>query len=105
LFSKALPSIGFTIFHAGDSKNLPEYTELTDTINVACLPLGPGCQTMSDTEVVDVIQVIQPDYFIPIHYIEDSYSQFNRIYKRMVESEGCTACMLEEFTSYTFETG
>ncbi len=96
---------GFTIFHAGDSKNIPEYTELTDTINVACLPLGPGCQTMSDTEVVDVIQVIQPDYFIPIHYIEDSYSQFNRIYKRMVESEGCTACMLEEFTSYTFETG
>jgi L-ascorbate metabolism protein UlaG (beta-lactamase superfamily) len=96
---------GFTIFHAGDSKLLPEYDELTGTINVACLPLGPGCQTMCDTEIVDVVRVIQPDYFIPIHYIEDSYNQFNRTYKRMVESEDCTACMLEEFTSYTFETG
>ncbi len=95
---------GFTIFHAGDSKNIPEYTELTESINVACLPLGPGCQTMCDTEVVDVVRVIQPDYFIPIHYTEDSYNQFNRIYKRSVESADCTVCMLEQYASQVFET-
>ena len=95
---------GFTIFHAGDSKLLPEYSALTHTINVACLPLGPGCQTMCDNEVVEVVRTIQPDYMIPIHYTADSFSNFNRIYKRSVESAGCTACMLEEFTSYSFET-
>jgi L-ascorbate metabolism protein UlaG (beta-lactamase superfamily) len=95
---------GFTIFHAGDSKNIPEYAELTDTINIACLPLGPGCQTMCDNEVVDVVEIIQPDYFIPIHYTEDSYSQFNRIYKRSAESADCTVYMLEQYTSQVFAT-
>lgn len=97
---------GFTIFHAGDSKNLAEYTDLTSTINVACLPLGPGCQTMCDTEVVDVIRVIQPDYFIPIHYTADSYRNFNAIYKRTLESTTeCEVCSLEEYTTHSFETG
>ena len=96
---------GFTIFHAGDSKNIPEYEDIADTIDVACLPLGPGCQTMCDTEVVDVVDVIHPTYLIPIHYTEDSYSNFNRIYVRQLEARDCTYCNLEEFTSYSFETG
>jgi L-ascorbate metabolism protein UlaG (beta-lactamase superfamily) len=96
---------GFTIFHAGDSKNLPEYTELTGTINVALLPLGPGCQTMCDDEVVNVIQIIKPDYYIPIHYTDESYQRFNSIYKRSIESTTeCTVCSLEYFTSHAFET-
>jgi L-ascorbate metabolism protein UlaG (beta-lactamase superfamily) len=95
---------GFTIFHSGDSKNIPEYTELTGTIKVALLPLGPGCQTMCDTELVNVVQLIKPDYLIPIHYTDDSYRQFNSIYKRMIESTtDCTVCSLEYFTSQTFE--
>jgi len=97
---------GFMIFHAGDSKNIPEYEELTGTINVALLPLGPGCQTMSGEEVVDVVQLILPDYMVPIHYTEDSYRQFNSMYKRSVEAlTDCTACCLENFASYSFETG
>ncbi|MGW8181688.1 MAG: MBL fold metallo-hydrolase, partial [bacterium] len=96
---------GFTIFHAGDSKNIPEYEDLANTIDVACLPLGPGCQTMCDTEVVDVVDVIHPSYLIPIHYTEDSYSNFDRIYKRQLDARDCTYCSLEEFTSYGFETG
>ncbi len=95
---------GFTLFHAGDSKNIPEYTELTDTINVAMLPLGPGCQTMYGDEVVEVIQLINPDYFIPIHYTETSYRQFNVIYKRTVESTTeCTVCSLENYSTYSFQ--
>jgi L-ascorbate metabolism protein UlaG (beta-lactamase superfamily) len=97
---------GFTIFHAGDSKNIPEYEELTDKISVALLPLGPGCQTMYGEEVVDVVQVIQPEYMIPIHYTDDSYRQFNSIYKRSVEAlTDCTVCSLEYFSSYSFEIG
>jgi L-ascorbate metabolism protein UlaG (beta-lactamase superfamily) len=96
---------GFTIFHAGDSKNLDEYTELTGTISVACLPLGPGCQTMCDSELVDVVSVIQPDYMIPIHYTQDSYRSFNSVYKRSIESNECTVCSLENFSTHTFTTG
>jgi L-ascorbate metabolism protein UlaG (beta-lactamase superfamily) len=94
----------FRIFHAGDSKNIPEYIQLTDTIDVACLPLGPGCQTMCNDEVVDVVKVIKPSYMIPIHYTAESYNTFDRIYKRQVEPD-CAVCSLPEFTSYTFETG
>ncbi len=97
---------GFTIFHAGDSKNIPEYEELVDEINVALLPLGPGCQTMYGEEVVDVVQLIQPDYLVPIHYTDDSYRQFNSVYKRSVEGlTDCTVCSLDNFASYSFETG
>ena len=97
---------GFTIFHSGDSKNLSEYEDLKGTINVACLPLGPGCQTMCDTEVVDVVRVLEPDYMIPIHYTEDSFRRFNSIYKRSVESlTDCEPCMLEEYTTQGFDTG
>ena len=58
---------GFTIFHAGDSKNIEEYNQLTGSIDVVLLPLGLGCQTKADMEIIDIIEVIQPEYFIPIH--------------------------------------
>lgn len=59
---------GFVIFHAGDSKNIDEYHELTGKVDLALLPLGPGCQTMADYEVVEVLNIIQPKYFTPIHF-------------------------------------
>ncbi|MCW4011511.1 MAG: MBL fold metallo-hydrolase [Candidatus Bathyarchaeota archaeon] len=96
---------GFTLFHAGDSKNLPEYEALKGTIDVACLPLGPGCQTMYGDEVVDVVEVLEPSYMIPIHYTEDSYRNFDVVYKRQVEPLGCTFVGLQEFSMYSFETG
>ena len=34
---------GFKIFHAGDSKNITEYETITGEVDVALLPLGPGC--------------------------------------------------------------
>ena len=96
---------GFTIFHAGDSKNLDEYEELTGTINVAMLPLGPGCQTMYETEVVNVVQVIEPDYFIPIHFTRGANDRFVRSYGRSIESTTeCEICNLDYFTMNTFQT-
>jgi L-ascorbate metabolism protein UlaG (beta-lactamase superfamily) len=96
---------GFTIFHAGDSKNIPEYEELTGTIDVALLPLGPGCQTMAGSEVVDAIRVIEPGHFVPIHFRGSDNDQFVRRYRTMIESRTeCEICNLDYYTSHTFET-
>jgi L-ascorbate metabolism protein UlaG (beta-lactamase superfamily) len=96
---------GFTIFHAGDSKNLPEYEELNGEIDVAMLPLGPGCQTMTDMEVVNVIQVIEPAYFIPLHFTEGNNDAFVSRYARSIESTTeCEVCNLDHFSMHAFET-
>lgn len=93
---------GFTIFHAGDSKCIPEYEQLTGKINVALLPLGPGCQTMYRSEVVDAIEVIEPDYFIPIHYTEDEFDTFCSLYDTQIENLGCTMLAMTYFSSHIF---
>lgn len=94
---------GFTIFHAGDSKNIPEYEELAGTIDVALLPLGPGCQTMADAEVVDAIRAIEPGYFVPIHFTGRDNDQFVSRYRTRIESgTGCEICNLDHYTSHTF---
>jgi len=95
---------GFTIFHAGDSKNILEYYELTGAIDLAFLPLGPGCQTMADYEVVTALERIQPSYFIPIHYGEGVLSTWMTAYGDNVEGQtDCTAIPLEYWTEYTLE--
>ena len=94
---------GFTIFHAGDSKNIPEYEDLAGTIDVACLPLGPGCQTMADSEIVDAIRVIEPSYFVPIHFMEGDNERFCSRYTSLIESADCEVCNLDHYTSNTFE--
>ena len=75
---------GFTIFHTGDSYNLLEYYQLRDKIDVAMLPLGPGCQTMADTDVINALSRIRPTYFIPIHYAEEADESFLDTYKDML---------------------
>jgi L-ascorbate metabolism protein UlaG (beta-lactamase superfamily) len=96
---------GFKIFHAGDSKNITEYELITDQMDVVLLPLGPGCQSMADLEVVDAIDKLQPDYFIPIHFESDlSCELFTGAFTD--EIEACSDCIimrLEYFSSYTFE--
>ncbi|NHJ46516.1 MAG: MBL fold metallo-hydrolase [Asgard group archaeon] len=91
---------GYTFFHAGDSKNIPEYSALTGTINVALLPLGPGCQTMCDMEVVDVLDVIQPDYLVPIHYGTGVPETFITNYGYLCD---CEILHLEYFSSHSFK--
>lgn len=95
---------GFTVFHAGDTKNLPEYDELTGTINVAMLPLGPGCQTMADDEVVAAIDEIDPDYFIPLHFTTGQNNQFCSRYGNTIEAlTDSEICNLDNFETHTFE--
>lgn len=80
---------GVTFFHAGDSKNISEYSELHGIIDVALLPLGPGCQTMFNQEVVDALAVIQPRYFVPIHYAEGANIEWITTY-----GSQCTMCQI-----------
>ena len=93
---------GFTLFHAGDSWNIEEYEQLTGQIDLALLPLGPGCQTMTGIDVVRVIETIEPRYFIPIHYAEDTKDLFIELYKADVEACGCTFINLDYYSSYGF---
>ena len=97
---------GFTIFHGGDTKNLPEYDDLTGTINVAMLPLGPGCQTMAEDEVVVALDVIDPDYFIPLHFTEGQNDQFCSRFRSSIEAvTGCEILNLDHYTTHAFEEG
>ena len=94
---------GFTIFHAGDSKNITEYEMLRNSIDVVLLPLGPGCQTMYLYEVVDAIDKIQPGFFIPIHYIPDAHETFIRAFDDDIEAiSECVPIGMDYWTSHTF---
>jgi L-ascorbate metabolism protein UlaG (beta-lactamase superfamily) len=94
---------GFTIFHAGDSKNITEYSQLTGKVDVALLPLGPGCQSMAGEEVVDAIAKLQPRHFIPVHATNQDASLFIQDYKDdITEVSDCNAFWLAHFEAHTF---
>ncbi len=97
---------GFRIFHAGDSKNISEYDQLSGTIDVALLPLGPGCQSMTDYEVVDAIQRIDPDYFIPIHFSEGADAAFIAAYGDDIDdTTDCQIISLDNLQYYIWNLG
>ncbi|MBY9000356.1 MAG: MBL fold metallo-hydrolase [Candidatus Heimdallarchaeota archaeon] len=93
---------GFVIFHAGDSSNIPEYSQLQNKVDVAFLPLGPGCQTMTGLDVVNAIDMIKPTYFIPIHYSEGANEDFIAIYSISIGNIGCEIVNLAYFESTEF---
>lgn len=88
-----------TFFHAGDSANLFEYTQLTGLIDVALLPLGPGCQTMTGMDVVFAIDTIKPTYFTPIHFATGADTTFCAVYGDMVANCGCELIHLDYYES------
>lgn len=65
-----------TFFHAGDSDNITEYSELTDRIDVAFLPIGGSTYTMDFDMAINAVSVIQPKIFVPIHHWGKDYTQF-----------------------------
>ncbi|MBD3406294.1 MAG: hypothetical protein GF411_09310 [Candidatus Lokiarchaeota archaeon] len=97
---------GFTIFHAGDSKVIPEYEQIAEQIDVVCLPLGPGCQTMTGMEIIDAINTLEAQYYIPIHYqnIYDVISFLNT-YDTQLEEASITSICLDNYESYEFTIG
>ena len=57
----------FTIFFGGDSDNIPEYQNITKEIEVVFLDAGDNRYTIFDNEAVEVISILQPKIFKPIH--------------------------------------
>lgn len=95
---------GFTIFHAGDSKDIPEYAQLEGLIDLALIPLGPGCQTMYEDEVVHTIEMISPNYMIGIHFGDGYCDVFETEFGDEIEAiDGCQLINLDYWSSYVFQ--
>ncbi|TFG34012.1 MBL fold metallo-hydrolase [Candidatus Thorarchaeota archaeon] len=95
---------GFTVFHAGDSRNIIEYYQIRGQIDLAFFPLGPGCQTMTNYEVVSAIIRVEPTFFIPIHFEEGAQDAWIASYGDNVEeSTECTPIVLDYWTMHSFE--
>ena len=72
-------------------------------MDVALLPLGPGCQTMCNMDVVDAIGTISPDCFIPIHYADDMKTAFIAVFSTFIENYDCEIIDLDYWGSYQFK--
>jgi L-ascorbate metabolism protein UlaG (beta-lactamase superfamily) len=94
----------FTFFHAGDSSNIPEYSQLTGLVDVAMLPLGPGCQTMTGMDVVFALETIAPSYFVPIHFMTGMDVDFCDTYSTSIESRGIEILHMSYYSTHIFNT-
>lgn len=98
---------GFRIFHAGDTKYIDEYEELTGTIDLAYLPIyfdpGLGALNASLLPIVDSIDMIQPRTTILTHFTTNNLETFISEYSILVETSSCEILNLQYFTSRTFE--
>ncbi|TFH02227.1 MAG: MBL fold metallo-hydrolase [Candidatus Thorarchaeota archaeon] len=99
---------GFTIYHAGDNKYIPEYEELTGTIDVAFLPIyfDPGLGPLNESllPIVDAIDMIQPRVVIPTHFTDPNREIFMTEYSILVENTITEILNLPYFTTMVYET-
>jgi L-ascorbate metabolism protein UlaG (beta-lactamase superfamily) len=99
---------GFKIFHAGDTKYIDEYEELTGTIDLAFLPIyfDPGWGPLNESllPIVDAINTIQPKYTIPMHYMGGNFDIFMSEYSILIEHTECEVLGLQYFTTLVFTT-
>lgn len=61
-----------TIYHAGDTDNIPEFEDLADRVDVLLIPIG-GKFTMDAEDAADAVKIIKPKVVIPMHYNSDRY--------------------------------
>ncbi len=95
---------GFTIFHAGDTKDIPEHEQLEGLIDVAFVPLGPGCQACYEDEVVNVADMIKPNYFVGMHYATGYNVDFeNEFGEDIAAINDCVLINMGYWSSYTFQ--
>lgn len=89
---------GFVFFHAGDSTNITEYQQLSGLVDVAMLPLVPNF-LMTNIEIVDAINTIQPRYVLLFHDTLQGYNDFYNAYGSLFEA---TFLNLDHYTSHRF---
>ena len=56
---------GRKVYHAGDTDLIPEMADIG--CDVALLPVG-GTYTMTAEEAIEALEMIQPEYAVPMHY-------------------------------------
>ncbi|MFW9968510.1 MAG: MBL fold metallo-hydrolase, partial [Candidatus Thorarchaeota archaeon] len=97
---------GFKIFHAGDAKYMEEYESLSDTFDIAFLPIywdsAMGLLEVSLIPIVDVVEMIQPKNMVPTHYNTFENDTFISDYSLQIEDAGCAILNLAFFESVTF---
>lgn len=100
---------GFTIFHAGDAKYMPEFEELAGIIDLAFFPIyfdpGYGAINESLLPIVDAINMIQPRIVIPTHFNLITHDAFFSEYSILVESTDTEILDLSYYTLVVYETG
>ena len=89
---------GFTIFHAGDAGNMPEYEQLNGIVDLAMLPYVPGF-LITNSELVEVFNIIQPKFAMLIHGTFNSYTAFFDAYGDSINAK---AVILDELSSRRF---
>ena len=96
---------GFIIFHAGDAKYMEEYVEFPVEIDVAFLPIyfdpGYGPKDESLAPIIQVIEVLKPDYCIPTHWYYDDNELFMQEYVPLLVDD-CVVMNIGFFESYVF---
>ena len=97
---------GFTIYHAGDNKYIPEYEQLTGKIDLALLPIyfDPGFGDLNESllPIVDAIDMIQPRFVIPTHFTDPYREIFITEYSILVENTVTEIMNLSYFTLLIF---
>lgn len=64
---------GKKVYHAGDTDNIQEMSDLQKmNIDVALLPIG-GTYTMTAGEAAEAAKSIRPKFIVPMHYNSDKY--------------------------------
>ncbi|MBI4242585.1 MAG: MBL fold metallo-hydrolase [Planctomycetes bacterium] len=80
------------VYHAGDTDNIPELTELKDLVNLGFLPIGDTF-TMNVNEAVEAVKTLNPDIAVPMHYkrlLKEKALQEADRFKKEVEKSGKT---------------
>lgn len=62
---------GKSIYHAGDTDNIPEMASL-GSVDAALLPIG-GTYTMTMQEASEAAKIIKSKVLVPMHYNSDKY--------------------------------
>ncbi len=69
---------GYVIFHGGDSTNIPEYEDITESLDVVCMDLGHNEYTIYEADAVIAIGVLQPKMLLPVHTFDRDLSEFRK---------------------------
>jgi L-ascorbate metabolism protein UlaG (beta-lactamase superfamily) len=64
------------IYHAGDTDFIPEMKNLKE-ITIACLPVG-GFFTMNGEDALEVVKILKPKIFIPMHELRTDLDEYKR---------------------------